>query len=1129
VTISANGSGAAGISGGVTDVRRELTAEMAWIRRLAFALVRDDATADDVAQETWLAAADHTPEDGPKRPWLRRVVLNVVRMRGRGAKRRDKHERDAGYSDAQAPSPDELVERVEIQRIVSGEVLALAEPYRSTVLMHFVDELSCADIARRLGIPDGTVRRRLKVALDHLRARLRERDDKRLALLAPLLIPRPSHAATLVGAAVMKKLVIATLVILLVLVGIFALWHRGRGDAQTPSNAHSPVATGGGAHRRDALAGDDIPAWALQPGAGPRRIAGHVVSTAGPVAKATVRLGLELPGVLQTVAEVETGPDGAFDFGERPAATFSVAAEATGFAPSHIEIALANPRTKPEAIVIALGACRSRIFGSIVDASGGPIPKARLSVAGLGGTDADDKGQYSLCIRPRDAHVRIEADGYASLEVPIHLVGDLRHDFALVPEAVLTGHVVDEAGHAVAGARVVADPDPFEHDHFVADNWTVSDADGRFRIANLAPSRFRVSAYADGLASSAPKPAIASPGVTGKDIELVLTRRARLAGHVMMGDKPVAGARVRTRPESRTSYSQADGSFVIDGVPMGPTRLFAAPYEVKAPLEIKVDRARIDDLVVDVSALGTIKGHVTRRGTPVANAKVTCGQAPPTTSDATGAYVLEGVPAGTCTLDGEEMTEALAFAPGEPVSIAPGETKEIDVELSAGGRARGVVVDENGAPVPGVYVLLTFAEAHDIGESMTNAQGEFECMSMVGGGDYEAAVFASPARGAPFSPASGDRFPPVHIADGNAVATGIRLAIKYERLSIRGHIVDDTGAPVPDAHVEAFARVVTLPPSVRADSAGNFEIGNLTRGLYTVHAHGADASEADVTGIAAGSTNVEIRLVRPGSIDGQLIGFPSPPAVHAMTIAQTMPHGNDGIVDGDHFTILGLAPGTYRVEARSDAGTDGQSVEVKSGQVSHAVLKARGSGSVEGRVTEFGKGTPIAGMTCFAMLSVGGVGGMGDPSKGVVTDAQGRFTIDAPLGKVRIVCGSNPLPFSNAGGDVEVTPGAPAHIDVAAVRVIPPPADIGFAFTPSTLPLTVRTIDPAGPAVGTGLAIGDHVIAIDGAPVDGLLPYSALVLCTNHRPGTTLVLTVEHGGATQTVRIPITKLASWSQ
>jgi hypothetical protein len=1080
----------------------------------------------------WIAAADRTPEDGPNRPWLRRVVLNVVRMRGRGAKRRDKHEHEAGFSDAHAPSPDELVERVEVQRIVSGEVLALAEPYRSTVLMHFVDELSCADIARRLGIADGTVRRRLKVALDQLRARLRDRDDKRLAILAPLLVPRPSHAATLVGALTMKKLVVATvLVILLVLIGVFALWRRNSDDAVASGDRAASLGARG-THRNDSLTAGDMPDWAAQPGASARRIAGRVVSASGPIANATVRLGLELPGLLQPIADAQTGADGTFDFGVRPAAAFSVAAEATGFAPAQVQVELANPRAKPDEIVIALGVCRSRVYGSIIDASGGPIPKARLRVAGLGGTDADDKGRYSLCMRPRDAHIRIEADGYASIEVPIHLVGDLRHDFELVPESVLTGHVVDEAGHAVGGARVVAEPDPFEQDHHVADNWTISDADGRFRIANLAPSRFRVSAYADGLASSAPKPAIASPGAPGKDIEIVLSRRARLAGHVMMGDKPVAGARVRTEPEARTGYSQADGGFVIDNVPMGPTHLFALPYDVKAPRELKVDRARIDDLVVEVSPLGTIRGHVTRRGKRVANAKVTCGQAGPTTSDATGAYVLEGVPAGTCVLDGEEMTDALAFAPGEQVSIEPGDTKEIDIELSGGGRARGVVVDENGAPVSGVYVLLTLVQAHDIGESMTNAQGEFDCVSMVGGGDYEVAVYASAARGAPFAPANGDRLPAVHIEDGNADTTGIRLAIKYERLSIRGRVVDDTGAPIADAHVETFAQQVTmpiLPPSVRADGAGNFEIGNLTRGLYTVHAHAADSSEAEVTGIAAGSTNVEIRVVRPGTIEGQLVGFATPPAVHAMTITQAMLHGNDAIVDGDQFTIPGLAPGTYRVEARSEAGADGQTVEVKSGQVSHTVLRSRGTGSVEGRVAEFGKGTPIAGMTCFAMLSIGGVGGGGDPNKGVVTDAQGRFAMDAPLGKVRVTCGPNTLPFSNAGGDVDVTPGAPAHIEVAAVRFIPPPADIGFRLTPSTLPLTVRAIDPGGTAADSGLVVGDQIVAIDGAPVDGLLPYSAVVLCTNHRPGTTLVLTVERGGATPTIRIPITKLASGSQ
>jgi RNA polymerase sigma-70 factor (ECF subfamily) len=145
----------------------QLTAEMGWIRRLAMALVKDASTADDVAQEAYLAAAGHVPLDRPLRPWLSRVVLNVVRMRGRSAKRRE-------FRELAAPSPDtvptaaELIDRVELQRRVAGEVLSLAEPYRSTVLLHYFEDLSSAEIARRSGVPEGTVRRRLKVALDEL-------------------------------------------------------------------------------------------------------------------------------------------------------------------------------------------------------------------------------------------------------------------------------------------------------------------------------------------------------------------------------------------------------------------------------------------------------------------------------------------------------------------------------------------------------------------------------------------------------------------------------------------------------------------------------------------------------------------------------------------------------------------------------------------------------------------------------------------------------------------------------------------------------------------------------------------------------------------------------------------------
>src|SRR4051812_41606245 len=168
----------------------QLMAEMGWVRRLARALVKDDAIADDVAQDTWLVATEQHPDvDRPLRPWLARVVSNLVRTRRRGDSRRE--DRHAAIVDDRAvPTPAELVERVELQRAVAEELLALAEPYRSTVLLHFIEDYSSADIARRLGIPSGTVRRRLKVGLDHLRDGLRKRTDRPkrgwLAALVPL-------------------------------------------------------------------------------------------------------------------------------------------------------------------------------------------------------------------------------------------------------------------------------------------------------------------------------------------------------------------------------------------------------------------------------------------------------------------------------------------------------------------------------------------------------------------------------------------------------------------------------------------------------------------------------------------------------------------------------------------------------------------------------------------------------------------------------------------------------------------------------------------------------------------------------------------------------------------------------
>ena len=141
-----------------------------------------------------------------------------------------------------------------------------------------------------MAIPAGTVRRRLKTALDQLRAALRARPDQPskgwLGALAPLV---PSTPVT-IGVIAMKKLVLAIAILVLLLVAAFVGFsRRGHGDSASPQPAG--LVRGPTAGPRATTPGL-FPAWLAQVGAPDRRIAGQVVAGGAPVAKARVRLGL---------------------------------------------------------------------------------------------------------------------------------------------------------------------------------------------------------------------------------------------------------------------------------------------------------------------------------------------------------------------------------------------------------------------------------------------------------------------------------------------------------------------------------------------------------------------------------------------------------------------------------------------------------------------------------------------------------------------------------------------------------------------------------------------------------------------------------------------------------------------
>ena len=170
----------------------ELLAQSNFLTALARRLVTDEHAAQDVVQETWLAALRVEP-DGVHdvRAWLAGVARNVARFGIRGDRRRRERElRLAEEGDLEGvPSTEEIAAEEELRRKVVDAVLALKEPFRSAIVLRYYRDLSHEEAARRLGVPLETLRSRLKKGVRLLRRRLDGVFGDRktwILLLAPL-------------------------------------------------------------------------------------------------------------------------------------------------------------------------------------------------------------------------------------------------------------------------------------------------------------------------------------------------------------------------------------------------------------------------------------------------------------------------------------------------------------------------------------------------------------------------------------------------------------------------------------------------------------------------------------------------------------------------------------------------------------------------------------------------------------------------------------------------------------------------------------------------------------------------------------------------------------------------------
>ena len=142
------------------------------VYRFAVSLTRDEADADDVAQETYLRAyrSWHTFIPGTDcRRWLFTICRNVF-LRSRERQRptvdledgvQDAVAAGAVYAAARENGYSDIYARLDLAPALRDALDELAEPFRSAVILVDVEDLTYESAAQVMGVPIGTVRSRL--------------------------------------------------------------------------------------------------------------------------------------------------------------------------------------------------------------------------------------------------------------------------------------------------------------------------------------------------------------------------------------------------------------------------------------------------------------------------------------------------------------------------------------------------------------------------------------------------------------------------------------------------------------------------------------------------------------------------------------------------------------------------------------------------------------------------------------------------------------------------------------------------------------------------------------------------------------------------------------------------------
>ncbi|MEO1085682.1 MAG: carboxypeptidase regulatory-like domain-containing protein, partial [Acidobacteriota bacterium] len=602
--------------------------------------------------------------------------------------------------------------------------------------------------------------------------------------------------------------------------------------------------------------------------------------------------------------------------------------------------------------------------------------------------------------------------------------------FHLHPASVLVGLVTDREGEPISGATVTA-RELSESRRWGGRAETRTRGDGSFRLDGLSLDvALEIQTVSVGHITDRQTLDPFTAGEVRSGFEARLDATLNAVGRVVdVDDKPVAGAvvelgpqppsgdlstlfqRMRESGDPESTTTDAEGRFRLGNLEPQTYRLqvTAAGFAmVKVPgLEIPADVGEHDLGVIVVAPGVSIEGRVTDADGGALTGAVVKSQpsgrdltamvenrtrAPvEATADVGGRFRFDDLTPGQALQLRLEL-EGYAAEPTDVVTPAAGEdTLAVTLVMEPAAELAVQVADGDGQPLHGARISInpTGGNRYRAKRASTDEDGVATVTELVPG-RFDLEVSFDGYRSLRRS--------------GLELAAGERTveAVLERGLTLTGSVLNPSGGPASESMVR-----VERPgsqgfqfrgPRAYIDDGGQFSIGGLEAGTYTVTARHAEwGTTTETVEIGPTGASVELRFTNEGaSVAGLVLDGATGEAIIGADVSLQTPQEAKSFGGGrlrtqtDHqgrFRFSAVSPGSYVPLASHEgyARATGEAIEVGELSIDGLTLELGGGEAIVGAVV----GVPFERLGSLSLMAISTSGGLRHGSP----DFEGRFSL----------------------------------------------------------------------------------------------------------------------------------------